>query len=364
MCVSPYIARRKDGSPVAVPCGHCLQCLRDFQKQWTFRLSQEVKRTVLPLFITLTYNDAHVPLGEDEYGNIETVLVKSDFQRFMKRFRRYNSELTKDCRYFAIGEYGSRKNRCHFHAVLVLPNITSLDLINRPRLVMRKLHDIVKKSWTINGEEIGFVKVNRCEEHQIQYVCKYLNKLDARPHLVKPFRLMSRSIGLNFLSSQMVNYYLTTFDRTVVNGKARINLPRYYRDKLDEFSQRDPKYWMLQKAGLTYSDLLPKPVFKTDSLRGQVTAIQRDFNENFGHYYEECLKDIIHKSRVCGYQFYEPTDNQVYRFVVDTNKILQDAIRLSVDALNESCIRNKIRDIDVVGYDYRVTPEELEYDDS
>ena len=338
MCVTPYITEDKTGKKIAVPCGHCLQCLKDYQKQWSFRLTQECKRTSLPLFVTLTYNDEHLPLGEDDDGNIQSILVKSDLQNFMKRLRRYQRDLTKDCRYFAVGEYGSKKNRCHWHLVLICPNIQSWIYPSR-RLTMRKLHDAIKKAWILDGKEIGFIKVEYCDEEQIKYVTKYLNKLDRRPHLVKPCRLMSKSIGLNFLSHAMVNYYLSTFDRTVLNGKVRINMPRYYRQKLNEYSH---KHWMLKRAGLTYSDLVAPPKFEDNSLRSLVARAQKDFCDNFDEYYRQCVAHIAYQSRKYGFQFYEPNRNEVYQFVVKSNHDLQDAIRISNDTLNKVCIQNEL----------------------
>ena len=90
MCVSPYITEKKDGSLCPVPCGLCIECRRDWQNDWNFRLSQEVKRSKVPIFLTLTYDDEHLPLGDLEIDlpfpeveslSSQSVLVKSDLQR-------------------------------------------------------------------------------------------------------------------------------------------------------------------------------------------------------------------------------------------------------------------------------------------
>ena len=347
MCVTPYITTNKHGEVVAVPCGKCIQRLKDFQNQWSFRLTQECKRTVLPLFITLTYNDEHLPLGEDSKGRLHSVLDKKDLQNFIKRFRRYNPKLAKGCRYFAIGEYGSKKNRCHYHIALVLPELRWNDF-KRKSLLMHYLKKRIDHAWTLDHKQLGFTKVKACEIEQITYITKYMNKLDRRPHLVPPFRIMSKSIGLNFLSDAMVNYYLSTFDRTVVNNGVRLNIPKYYRQKLDEYSHRN---WMLKRAGLTYSELLPKPEYYKDSLRCKVAEIQRYFCDNFDKYYRDCVAHIAFMSRNYGYQAYEPNRNEVYQFVVDTNKTLQDAIRISNEKLDSVCIKNELLEFREITYE-------------
>lgn len=60
------------------------------------------------VFVTLTYDDAHLP----HHG----VLDKSDFQKFMKRLRRFFS--ARRISFFHCGEYGEENGRPHFHAIL------------------------------------------------------------------------------------------------------------------------------------------------------------------------------------------------------------------------------------------------------
>jgi len=328
MCVNPYIATKKDGTKVCVPCGKCLDCRKDFQKEWIFRLSQECKKTVVPVFLTLTYNDENLPLGETVDGEIVSVLVKSDLQKFFKRFRKNGGELVKDCRYFAIGEYGSKFNRCHYHAVLVCPHADRVS----------KIRKVVEESWTL-----GFTKVKFCSEKQMHYVCKYMNKLDERHHLVKPFRLMSRGIGLNFLTDDMVRYYLTTFDRTCISGKCRIGLPRYYKRKLDDASLNHP---FLSKCGVTYSDLLED----VRVVEGTKWFYFKQFAENFGDIQAECRKRIKRLSRQLGYQYFEPTDQEVWQSYMQSHKYLKELVMES-DRILKSCqIRNGLLDMEPIRF--------------
>lgn len=68
-------------------------------------------------FITLTYSDEHLPEG----GNLEP----RDLQLYWKRLRKNTG---KSLRYFAVGEYGDRTRRPHYHAVVFTQNeITEQD---------------------------------------------------------------------------------------------------------------------------------------------------------------------------------------------------------------------------------------------
>lgn len=102
---------------VQIPCGQCLECRLDSARQWALRCSFE--RDAHPTtswFITLTYDDIHVPVMEtlnQETGEITQMLNlrKKDLQDFHKRWRARGAEF----RFLAVGEYGDQTNRPHYH---------------------------------------------------------------------------------------------------------------------------------------------------------------------------------------------------------------------------------------------------------
>lgn len=59
-------------------------------------------------FVTLTYDDEHMPYGGD--------LHYRHFQLFLKKLRK---RLGRPVRYFMCGEYGDRLGRPHYHAILI-----------------------------------------------------------------------------------------------------------------------------------------------------------------------------------------------------------------------------------------------------
>ena len=52
-----------NGQVVYRPCGKCLDCLRQYQQDWTIRLSEECKAWAPDsvIFFTLTYADENIP---------------------------------------------------------------------------------------------------------------------------------------------------------------------------------------------------------------------------------------------------------------------------------------------------------------
>lgn len=93
--------------PLTVPCGQCIGCRLERSRRWAVRLMHENQMHERSSFLTLTYDDDHVPLN----GSLKF----EDFQLFMKRLRRGSSG---PLRFFHCGEYGERTSRPHYHCIL------------------------------------------------------------------------------------------------------------------------------------------------------------------------------------------------------------------------------------------------------
>ena len=57
------------GEVVTFPCGKCVECIRKYQNDWTFRLEQEYRDWKYAYFITMTYSNDRIP-----YVTLETPL--------------------------------------------------------------------------------------------------------------------------------------------------------------------------------------------------------------------------------------------------------------------------------------------------
>jgi hypothetical protein len=101
-----------------LPCGQCVGCRLERSRQWAIRCMHEASLYKNNCFITLTYNDEHLP---DDYS-----LHYEDFQKFMKRLRKRFKGLQPAAssgdkfpiRFYMAGEYGENFGRPHFHACI------------------------------------------------------------------------------------------------------------------------------------------------------------------------------------------------------------------------------------------------------
>lgn len=222
---------------LALPCGQCIGCRLERSRQWAIRCVHEAQMHKKNCFITLTYNDEHLP-----YAN---TLVKRDFQLFMKRLRKaYGAGI----RYYMCGEYGDKFARPHYHAILF-----NMDFPDRQKWKFNKetntwldRSNILDKLWT-NPEtrkQIGYTSVGQANFETAAYVARYVTKkitgAAAEDHYIKickqtglceerlpEYNDMSRrpGVGSAWLNAFMSDVFPS--DEVIIRGK-KMKPPKYY----------------------------------------------------------------------------------------------------------------------------------------
>lgn len=239
MCLSPFhidnpsFPYKSKDRKVPVPCGKCPACLKRRANGWAFRLKQHEKICQTAKFITLTYDTEHVPFTEKGFMTLD----KTDFQKFMKRLRKHHTmnNLSDKISYYAVGEYGSNTMRPHYHAI-----------------VFNMEPELLLKSWTKGQIHIGDVT-----GASIAYTCKYINKGKVIPvHInddrVPEFSLMSKKLGANYLTPQMLKYHQDDISRNFVllEEGIKVAMPRYYREKIYTPEQREQQGMLIKSSVL------------------------------------------------------------------------------------------------------------------
>lgn len=215
ICFNPITLK----TGVIVPCGTCYSCLSNKRNQWTFRLSYEAKSSFSSFFVTLTY--------ADEYCDMK--LHKTDFQQFVKRFRRHNKQKIK---YFCLGEYGPKTERPHYHCLLFFKEYISVN----------KVYDLIKKEWPQ-----GQIFIGQVEEASIHYCTSFhVDKGNTPKHLKKSnpsFTLMSTrpAIGSDYYDSNNLKSYHKDINNPFVTSKDGFKqaIPRLYKQKLYDEQERE-----------------------------------------------------------------------------------------------------------------------------
>lgn len=160
------------------------------RSMWYKRLLAEYKYcTGSTFFITLTYEDSHVPMEFASDGlPLFYTTSKRDVQLWFKRIRkRCVSDLGR-IRYFIVSEFGENTGRPHYHAIVFTDVRCSLDYMT----------EAINETWQkgyIN--DVQYLKGNG----GLRYVANYITKaLDC----YKTFALMSRrpGLGISYVEAQ------------------------------------------------------------------------------------------------------------------------------------------------------------------
>lgn len=173
-----------------IPCGHCIQCRLNYAKQWADRCMLELLYHDESCWITLTYNDEHLPPSQpiiDDDGVVSDSplhpLSKRDFQLFIKRLRKAYPD--KKIRYFGCGEYGSASNSFCPHMHIILFGID----FHEDRYVwktkkMGEQFNVFYRSPTLerlwsdpsSGDSLGFSCINNVSYDTCSYTARYTSK--------------------------------------------------------------------------------------------------------------------------------------------------------------------------------------------
>ena len=231
--------RESNGIKLTVSCKQCTGCRQEYARQWAMRNIHEASLWLNNIFITLTYNDQNLP----EHN----ILVKKDFQDFMKRLRKHKKANTKNpIRFFHCGEYGEKFGRPHYHAILFNTNFNDRKPI--PGQKNLTTSDTLKKLWGKGHVSIGDVTFQSAS-YVAGYVQKKINGKQKEDHyrridkttgetwvLPQEYATMSRRPGIAGLWFAKHKKDVYPSDNIHINGK-EMRPPKYY-DKL--FQEQNP----------------------------------------------------------------------------------------------------------------------------
>lgn len=291
MCISPItlmvVPKSSDkciySKPkvVKVPCGHCIECLRDKQNSWYVRLWSEFQGKDC-LFFTLTYRNDSVPFNVDEdtgecFNTVCQRHLQTAFKRFRTNFERKHG-YKLDCKYFICSEYGPRSLRPHYHGII---NLSKQDFL--PFLL----------DWQ---QRYGFTQCSKVRSlgSSLNYITKYAIKGSFdNPYIQnglvkKNFRLISKRIGYNWIKEHLYLFLHPEFTRKMAFGRYRyeyldtvinslkICLPNGFVYKLPQYF----KEIIFQKSPLLSAQIKARIQEKFDSIRvRELAELQTSMSE-------------------------------------------------------------------------------------
>jgi hypothetical protein len=232
---------------VSLPCGQCIGCRLERSRQWAMRCMHEAQLHQYNCFITLTYDDTHLPSDQS--------LHYRDFQLFIKRLRKRYP--TTKISYYMAGEYGENFGRPHYHAC-----IFGLDFHDKKLWKRTSSGSLIYRSpdletlWPFGYSSIGDVNFESAA-YVARYIMKKQTGKDSEKHyqysdletgeiiqMTPEFNKMSLkpAIGKNWYEKYKTDVY--PHDYVVLRGQ-KIKPPKYY----DQLYKNDNPYEYEQIIG-------------------------------------------------------------------------------------------------------------------
>jgi hypothetical protein len=152
-----------------IACGKCTSCQLKRQREWAIRCEHELQEPWGDLepgvgcFITLTYDDEHLP----EDGLLDTQHWSLFAKRVRKRFGKF--------RFFGCGEYGSL-GRCHWHAAVFGIDWRETTRGGEKWTTTEDGNDLYVNTSLSSTWKFGFVTVGELTFDSAAYVAKYCQK--------------------------------------------------------------------------------------------------------------------------------------------------------------------------------------------
>jgi len=248
---------------VPVGCGKCMECLKQKARGWQVRLHEELRTSRDMQFVTLSFSDESLNALEKDLDTnlkgyeLENKIATLAVRRFLERWRKKYKISVK---HWLVTELGHKNTeRIHIHGIIWTSDIKAISDI-----------------WQYGNVWIG----DYVNEKTINYIVKYIYKLDNVHKYYIPVILCSKGIGSNYLNryDSINNTYKekNTNELYTTRNGIKLAMPTYYRNKIYNEDQRE-KLWI---------NILDKQT-------RYVNGVKIDVSENENDYY-----NVLNEARI------------------------------------------------------------------
>lgn len=261
-----------------IPCGQCIGCRLEYSRQWANRGYLESKLHDENYFITLTYDDEHLPIHDkvryiepSKYEHLPPIkdiifyrnddwtgtLKKRDLQLFFKRLRKRIGKFS----YMAAGEYGEKNGRPHYHAILFGAHFETETFYNS-RNINNNFYwqnDIIEECWTEEvgrgavgaGRSLGFSNISIANWNTIAYTARYITKKQygkqadiwyASQGRDKEFFVTSRNPAIGKEYFNLHHMEIMETDKVLIhniNGSYEVTRPKYFDKLIEKYHEEE-----------------------------------------------------------------------------------------------------------------------------
>lgn len=213
---------------IPAKCGCCIECRKEKQREWRVRLEEEL-RSNFGYFITLTISPEGIKELEKQTGlNWElnpNEIASKGLRLFLERCRK---DTKKSIKHWCVTELGEGNDRIHLHGIFF----------------GQKSAELIKKHWKYGFSFIG----QFCNSRSINYMTKYMLKVDIKHPTFKQIVLASPGIGAGYIDRldylwQKENYRKINVATYTFRNGTKMAMPKYYKNKIFTDKERE-KMWI------------------------------------------------------------------------------------------------------------------------
>ena len=261
---------------VPIGWGECIECRKKKAGQWVTRLLEEAREVNNGRFVTLTFSKEaferlwkkyKVELISLKGYELENELVTLATREFLEKWRYKHGKSVKHWLITELGHNGTE--RIHLHGILWTDKLLEIERI-----------------WGNGYVYIGYSGLN---EKTVNYITKYMTKMDFEHKNYKPKILCSKGIGAKYINRKDAERNKYKKGETIETYKDRTGveraLPFYYKNKL--VSEEDREMLWIEKL---------------DKLERYVLGVKVDISTKKGEeVYKKLLKEAQRKNERLGY---------------------------------------------------------------
>lgn len=228
---------------VPIGCQNCMECKSKKAREWNLRLQEDIKTNKNAKFVTFTLSNWNYKIlrryvkiykikTDNEYlidNQIATIATRRFLERYRKRYK-------KSLRHWLVTECGHNgTENIHIHGIIWTN--TELD----------KIETIWKYGFMWKGKYEKGRLTNYVNIRTINYITKYVTKVDFKHRNYKPIILTSPGIGNNYTNTHNAKSNTYTHKQTNETYRTatghKISLPIYWRNKIYNEQQRE-QLWL------------------------------------------------------------------------------------------------------------------------
>lgn len=238
---------------VPIGCQNCIECRKQKARQWQVRLLEDIKTNKNGKFICLTFSNEWIKKFihgyENENGHwidgidknlegyaIDNAIATMATRLFLERWRK---EHKKSLRHWLVTELGHKgTEHIHIHGII---------WTDEP---LAKVERIWKHGYVWKGKETRMGNIiNYVSERTVNYMVKYMIKIDIQHKSYKQIILTSPGIGANYKKTwnAKLNKYngIQTEERYRTRTGHQIAMPIYWRNQI--YTEKEREQLWLQK---------------------------------------------------------------------------------------------------------------------